>query len=98
MMKKIEIVMIYPKYLGYTILELSKLFMYGTSYDVLQTYFRQQNKQLPYMDTFGFHLCVTSKDSTKKLKNLEDQFDSGNFKKQRLYLVMKIKKCLGNLE
>ena len=64
-----------PIYLGFTVLELSKLLMYETYYDILQVYIGQKNKQLHYMDTDSFVLSVNTKDIIKDLKNLEDIFD-----------------------
>ena len=48
--KEHEILMDKPIYLGFAILELSKLHMYETYYDTLQPYFGQENIQLHYMD------------------------------------------------
>ena len=59
-----------PIYLGFTVLELSKLLMYETYYDILQPYFGQKNIQLQYMDTDSFVLSVNTKDIIKELKNL----------------------------
>ena len=39
-----------PIYLGFSVLELSKLHMYETYYDKLQTYFGQENLQLHRVD------------------------------------------------
>ena len=41
--KQNEVRMDKPIYLGFSALELSKLLMYGTHYDELQTYFGQEN-------------------------------------------------------
>ena len=49
-------------YVGFAILELSKLHMYETYYDKLQTYFGQENLQLHYIDTDGMILCMNTKD------------------------------------
>ena len=38
-----EVKMDKPIYLGFSVLELSKLLMYGTYYDILQPYFGQEN-------------------------------------------------------
>ena len=46
-----EIKMDKPIYLGFTVLELSKLLMYETYYDNLQPYFGQENLQIHYMDS-----------------------------------------------
>ena len=47
--KKTEVLMDKPVYLGFTVLELSKLLMYETYYDKLQPYFVQENIQLHYI-------------------------------------------------
>ena len=52
--KQNEILMDKPIYLGFSVLELSNLIMYGTYYDTLQLYFGQENIQLHYMDSFVF--------------------------------------------
>ena len=51
--KKNGIVMDKAIYVGFAILELSKLHMYETYYDTLQPYFGQENLQLHYIDTDG---------------------------------------------
>ena len=55
--------------IGFTVLELSKLLMYETYYDILQPYFGQEKIQLHYMDTDSFVLSVNTKDIIKDLKN-----------------------------
>ena len=79
--KKNEVLMDKPLYLGFTVLELSKLLMYETYYDKLQPYFGQENIQLQYMDTDSFILSVNTKDIIKDLKILEDIFDLSNLDK-----------------
>ena len=56
--KQNEILMDNLLYLGFSVLELSKLHMYETYYDKLQPYFREKNIQLHYMDTDSFVLSV----------------------------------------
>ena len=70
-----------PIYLGFAILELSKLLMYETYYDTLQPNFGEKNLQLHYMDTESFVLCVNTKDIIKDIKNLDDTFDFKNLDK-----------------
>ena len=53
-----EILMDKPIYLGFAILELSKLHMYETYYDTLQPYFSQENLQLHYIDCDSFILSI----------------------------------------
>ena len=45
-------------YVGFAILELSKLHRYETYYDTLQPYFGQENLQLHYIDTDGMILSM----------------------------------------
>ena len=49
--KRNEIPVNKPIYLGFSVLELSKLHMYETYYEKLQPYFREKNIQCHYMDT-----------------------------------------------
>ena len=91
--KKNEIVMDKAIYVGFAILELSKLHMYETYYDILQPYFGQENLQLHYVDTNGMFLSMKTKDIIKDLKNLEDIFDFSNLNKKIMnYIVRETKK------
>ena len=70
-----------PIYLGFAMLEFSKLLMYETFYDILQPYFGEKKLQLHYMDFDSFVLSINTKDIFKDLKNLEDKFDFSNLDK-----------------
>ena len=59
--KQNEILMDKPIYLGFSVVELNKLHMYETYYDILQPYFGQESLQLQYMDTDSFVLSVNTK-------------------------------------
>ena len=96
--KQNEVLMDKPIYLGFSVLELSKLLMYETFYDKLQPYFRQENIQLHYMDTDSFILSVNTKDIIKDLKNLEDIFDFSNLDKNRELFSIKNKKVIGKFK
>ena len=76
--KKNEVLMDKPIYLGFAVIELSKLYMYETYYDNIQPYFGQENIQLHNIDTDAFVLSVNTKHNIKDLKNLEDIFDFSN--------------------
>ena len=76
-----EILMDKPIYLGFAILELSKLHMYETYYDILQPYFEKENIQLHYMDCDSFVLSLKAENVIKDLKNFEDMFDFSNLDK-----------------
>ena len=87
-----------PIYLGFTVLELSKLHMYETFYDILQPYFGQENIQLHYIDTDAFVLSLKTKDIIKDLKNLEDIFDFSNLDKNYELFSKKNKKVIGKFK
>ena len=63
-----------PKYLGFAVLQLSKLLMYLTQYDKLQPYFGQEKLQLHYIDADSFVLSMYTKDIIKDFENLGDFF------------------------
>ena len=87
-----------PIYLGFAILELSKLHVYETYYDTLQPYFRQENIQLHYMDCDSFVLSIKSENIIKELKNLEDMFDFSNIDENHELYSEKNKKVLGKFK
>ena len=93
--KQNEVLMDKPIYLGFTVLELSKLHMYETYYDILQPYFVQENIQLHYIDTDAFVLSLKTQDIIKDLKNLEDIFDFSNLDKNHELFSNKNQKVLG---
>ena len=80
---------------GFAILELSKLHVYETYYDILQQYFGQESLQLHYDDTDGMILSMKTKDIIKNLKNLEDIFDFGNLDENHELYSEKNKKVIG---
>ena len=87
-----------PIYLGFSVLELSKLHMYETYYDMLQPYFGQESIQLHYIDTDAFVLSLKTKDIIKDLKNLEDIFDFSNLDKNHELFSKKNKKVIGKFK
>ena len=96
--KQNEVLMDKPIYLGFSVLELSKLLMYETYYDKLQPYFGQENIKLHYMDCDSFVLSTETENIINDLKNLGDLFDFSNLDKIMNYSVIKIKKLLVNLK
>ena len=96
--KKNEVVMDKAVYVGFAILELSKLHMYETYYDTLQPYFGQVNLQLHYIDTDGMILSKKTKDIIKDLKNLEDVFDFSNLDENHEFFSNKNKKIIGKFK
>ena len=96
--KQNEVLMDKPIYLGFTVLELSKLLMYETYYNKLQPYFGHENIQLHYMDTDSFILSVNTKDIIKDLKNLEDIFDFSNLDENHELFSNKNNKVIGKFK
>ena len=96
--KQNEVLMDKPIYLGFTVLELSKLLMYETYYDKLQPYFRQENIQLHYMDCDSFVLSIETENIINDLKNLEDLFDFSNLNKNHELFSNKNKKVVGKFK
>ena len=96
--KQNEVLMDKPIYLGFSILELSKLLMYETYYDKLQPYFGQENIQLHYMDCDGFVLSIETEKLINDLKNLEDLFDFSNLDKNHELFSNKNKKVVGKFK
>ena len=93
--KKNEVVMDKAIYVGFAILELSKLHMYETYYDTLQPYFGQENLQLHYIDTDGMILSMKTENIINDLKNLEDIFDYSNLDENHELFSNKNKKVIG---
>ena len=96
--RKNEVVMDKAIYVGFAILELSKLHMYETYYDTLQPYFGQEKLQLHYVDTDGMILSMETKDIIKDLKNLEDIFDFSNLDENHKLFSTKNKKVIGKFK
>ena len=90
-----EVKMDRPLYLAFFVLELSKLHMYETYYDILQPYFGQENIQLHYIDTDAFVLSLKTKDIIRDFKNLENIFEISNLDKNHEFFSNKNKKVLG---
>ena len=67
-------------YLGFAILELSKLLMYETYYDKLQKYFGQDGIQIHYQDTDAFVMSVRTIDIVNDLDESQDQYKIFDFK------------------
>ena len=93
--KQYEVLMDKPIYLGFSVLELSKLLMYETYYDILQPYFGQENNQLHYLDCEKFVLSIETQNIINNLKNLENLFDFSNLDKNHELFSNKNKKIVG---
>ena len=67
-----------PIYLGFTVLELSKLLMYEFYYHKLQPYYNNNDNskiKLHYMDTDSFILSIKTGDLIKDLEYFKNDFD-----------------------
>ena len=85
-------------YVGFGILELSKLHKYETYYDTLQPYFGQENVQLHYIDTDGMILSMETENIIKDLKKLEDIFDFSILDENHELFSNKNKKMIGKFK
>ena len=63
-----------PIYLRFSVLELSKLLLYETYYDILQPHFGQENIHLHYVDTDAFGIKSKCKKYYQRFKNFRRQF------------------------
>ena len=96
--KQNDVLMDKPLYLGNSVLELSKLFLYETYYDILQPFFGQETIHLHHVDTDAFVLSLNTKDIIKDLKTLEDIFDFSNLDKNHEIFSNKNKKVIGKFK
>ena len=96
--KQSEVLMDKPIYLGFAVLELSKLLMYETCYDQLQPYFGQENIQLHYMDCDSFVLSIKTPNIIDELKNLKELFDFSSLNENHELFINKNKKVVGKFK
>ena len=96
--KQNEVVMDKAIYVGFTILQLSKLHMYETYYDTLQPNFGQENLQLHYIVTDGMILNMKTENNIKDLEKLEDIFDFSNPAENHELFSNKNKKVIGKFK
>ena len=87
-----------PIYLGFSVLELSKILLYETYYDRLQPYFGLENIQLQNIDTDSFILSVNTNYNIRDLKHLEDIFDFSNLNDKHEVFSYKNKKVIGKFK
>ena len=90
-----------PIYLGFTILELSKLLMYETYYDKLQKYFGVDGIQIHYQDTDAFVMSIKTMDIVYDLSKLQEGyklFDFSNLNKEHKLFSNDYKKIPGYLK
>ena len=96
-MKKVEVKMNKPIYLGQAILEISKMHMYGFWYDYIKPKCGDKAR-LCYMDTDRFIMYIKTEDFYKDIaSDVERLFDTSNYDKkdERPLPIGKNKKVIG---
>ena len=93
--KKTKIKMNKPKYLGLSILDISKILMYEFWYDYMKPQYSNDVK-LCYMDTDSFVMNIKTEDFYKDIANdVEKRFDMSNYEVDRPLPTGKNKKVIG---
>ena len=94
-MKKAEILINKPAYLGLSILELIKILMYEFWYDYVKPKYGEKVK-LCYMDTDSFIVYIKTEDIYKDIaEDVETRFDTSNYELDRPLPKGKNKKVIG---
>ena len=94
-MKKIKVKMNKPIYLGFSILEISKTFMYEFWYDYMKPKYKEKAK-LCYTDSVDFISNIKIEDFYKDVSGDVDKIsDTSNYTLDRLLPVNKNKKEAG---
>ena len=94
-MKRTKVKMNKPIYLGLSILEISKLFMYEFWCDYMKPKYGD-NVKLCYMDTDSFIINIKTEDFYKDIANdVEKMFDTSNYECGRPLPIGKKKKVIG---
>ena len=96
-MKKVEVKMNKPVYLGQAILDISKILMYEFWYHYIKPKYGD-NARLCYMDTDSFVIHIKTEDFYKDISNdVETWFDTSNYDEndKRLLPIGENKKVIG---
>ena len=94
-MKKTNVKMNKPIYLGLSILEISKKLMYEFWYDYMEPKYND-NVKLFYMDTDSFIMNIETNDFYEDIANdVENRFDTSNYEVNRPLPTGKDKKVIG---
>lgn len=97
-MKKMFIVLDKPIYIGFTVLELAKNYMYKLHYNVFKKYY-ENNIQMLYTDTDSLLYEISNHDYNEDLKNVfKDIMDFSNFDKNHELYDTKHSKQIGYLK
>ena len=88
-----------PIYVGFSILDLSKLLMYEWYYDKMQPYFGVDNLELHYLDTDLFLFSFKPiKSLIEDLKHFKDDFDFSDLDPSHELYSKDIKKVIGKMK
>ena len=94
-MNKAKVKMNKPVYLGLSILEISKILMYEFWYDYMKPKYND-NVKLCCMDTDSFIMNIKTEDFYKDIaRDVENRFDTSNYKVNRPLPTGKNKKVIG---
>ena len=94
-MKKTKVKMNKPIYLGLSILEISKILMYGFWYDYMKPKYND-NVRLCYMDTESFIMNIKTNYFYKGISDdVDNRFDTSNYEVKRPLPIGKNKKVIG---
>ena len=94
-MNKTKVKMNKPKYLGLTILDISKILMYEFWYDYMKPKYGNKVK-LCYMDTDSLVMHIKTNDFYKDIANdVDKRFDTSNYDCNRPLPIGKDKKVIG---
>ena len=99
-MKKVEVKMNKPIYLGQAILDISKILMYKFWYDYIKPKYGDKTR-ICYMDTDSFVMYIETEDFYKDIaSDVERLFDTANYDKKdkRPLPIAKNKKVIGIFE
>ena len=94
-MRKTQIFMNKPIYLGLSILKLSKIVMYEFWYNYIKLKYKEKSK-LCHMDTYSFIIYIETDDIYKDIgEDVEIRFDTSNYELDRPLPKGKNKKVTG---
>ena len=94
-MKKVKVKMNKPVYPGFSILEISKTFMYEFWYDYIKPQYLN-NAKLCYMDTDSFIIYIKTENVDEDIADdVKKRFDTSNYEANRPLLTRKNKKVIG---
>ena len=94
---KLSVTLNKPIYLGFCILELSKLLMYEFFYNILVPKF-EDNVNLLYMDTDSFILDIKTEDIYKDFENIKEHLDLSAYPKEHFLHDTTNKKVIGKFK